>query len=239
MLILASRNVTAFADLIAEITGHRLRRAPWLAPALLFSAPEVQSSLSLPQPGANEVLLHDYQAIQYQADFPQDIPVTALISDGPQGSGREFTIRFGEPLIADLRTALRVAPQSALASAKPMRFSAQLQDIGAQISLSPGQVARYLDLSGDRNPIHHDESEVKRLALPAPIVPGMLLVSLVQSACEARLQTNLASLRARFAAPLWVGQSFQIGLQDRGPGKLRGLILNESHAYCVVDMTFS
>lgn len=67
-------------------------------------------------------------------------------------------------------------------------------------------VERYARASGDDNPIHVDAAAARAIGLDGPIVQGMLLMGLVDSALAAWLpQARCDKLSTRFALPVAVG----------------------------------
>lgn len=244
---LEARKTYDFGLLIAEIAGDTLGPAlPYLAPALLFSTPLAQAQIGVPHPAAGDVLLHDYQAIRYDAPLPCD----RALDIGLSQSGNDYAITVTCDGVAALRldTALRVVARREVMGLKPTQFRAvdSLATLGFRqgLSVTQAKVDRYLALSGDTNPIHSDVPMAEALGLAAPIVPGLLLVSTIQPACHSALPTmSLVSLKARFMAPLCVGAPYQIALQDRGDGdtgkRLRAYLMTDSaQALAVADLVF-
>jgi len=220
---LGETRVTAFSNLIADITGKRLRTAPYLAPALLFSAPESQRQIGMPEPDATTILIHDYQAITCVSELPFDTAVDAEAIEKKRANVAEYSFSLstnGAP-IAQMTTALRLFPRQDLSSLKPTQFRNidQLGDIAVldDLRIRQGQTDAYQTLSGDMNPIHHDTAEAASLGLAAPIVPGLLLAATLQPVLEdARPELRLKTMKTRFMAPLCIDAPFIIALQDRG-----------------------
>jgi acyl dehydratase len=73
------------------------------------------------------------------------------------------------------------------------------------------RLARYADVSGDKNPIHLDADLARQAGLAAPLVQGMLLMGAFAPALAA-WQPHLALLRlsAKFLRPVLAGQSIII-----------------------------
>ena len=73
------------------------------------------------------------------------------------------------------------------------------------------RLARYADVSGDKNPIHLDADLARRAGLAAPLVQGMLLMSTFAPALAAwQPQLALRRLSAKFLRPVLAGQSVVI-----------------------------
>lgn len=235
-LQLSSADVAGFSALISDITGHGVGNMPWLAPALLFSG--AQERLGLPQAGATDMLVQDYQAIDWHAALAVDAPLAAKAERSEKGPTTEYDFALGDAV--SLKTALRLVPRQDLAGLKPTLFNvAQLDGAAGQaqgLTISQSQVDRYVALSGDRNPIHSDVTLARGLGLPAPIVPGLLLLATLQPFVTGALET----LKCRFMAPLCVDEAYGLAITARGPGRLRGcLYAGENRALAIVDMRVS
>ena len=214
----------ALADLVAQIAGAApLQSLPYLAPALLFANASVQDRLDMPHAAADQILVQEYQGITCLcAVIPgADLVATASAQHKASGAAYRFALadRDGNG-IAQLDTALRLFPADDLAAVKPMRLRPDMlgdADWSDEISVPQSAIDTYLALSGDGNPIHSDARQAAALGLAAPVVPGLFLISMIQPICEAALPgTALASLKARFLAPLCADQAFRIALQQRG-----------------------
>lgn len=72
-------------------------------------------------------------------------------------------------------------------------------------------VRRYAAVSGDDNPIHVDEQAARSIGLDGPIVQGMLLMGLADTALGEWLPAGTcAKLSARFALPVPVGSAVTV-----------------------------
>jgi acyl dehydratase len=243
---LPSATLSGLSALIAEITGTPPRAAPWLAPALLLAAPEVAPRLALPRAGGGEALVHEYQGADWQAPLPPDVPLTAAAARKQTPGGAEYRFDLGPEGAApavSLTTALRVLAETDIAAAPPVPFrTAALRTaaISSPMRVTQAQADRYLALSGDDNPIHRDPAAAGRLGRAAPLVPGLLLLALVQPAAEAAFAAPLSTLKARFMGPLEMDESLRLALLPRGAGRARALLLaGEDRALAAVDLAFA
>lgn len=223
----------ALSDLVAEIAGQPLSAPPVLAPALLLSAPEVRSAWSLPKPAAGSVLIHDYQSIAYKGPISPNRQVEVQVDVAEKGATTEIETRIDGS--TRMVTSLRMVTELELAAAQPMAARVETLEVTPALwTISPDHVARYLDLSGDTNVLHRQPAP----GLGAPAVPGLLLLGLVQPALDAwRPGALITGLRGRFAAPVPVGAAVRIGLQMRGPDRVRAFVLTEAGAVAVADLT--
>ncbi|MDF0601588.1 MaoC family dehydratase [Psychromarinibacter sp. C21-152] len=227
-LSLPAAATQALSALIAEITGAAPRDQPWTAPAMLFSDPAVKAALPVPEAAHGQVLVHDYQRIDRSGPLPPDSPLraTARATDGASGTEYTFVLEAGSVAVT-LTTALRLydVAQVAGAAAAPFR-AAMLAEAAetAPVTVSRSQTDRYLALSGDENPIHRDPEAAAALGFAAPIVPGMLLLALIQPLAEPVLDGTLSRLTCRFMAPLEVGAACRIAVVPRGAGRARAVL---------------
>jgi acyl dehydratase len=230
----------ALSDLAGRISGYPVSRVPYLAPVLLFADPGLQARLPMPRPRPGVILVQEAQSVAYPAEFPLDTALAATAQGRTRGDLAElrFDLSADAGPVARLVTTLRQVPAADLGAVKPTPFRAASLGDGVQwtapVAITQDQADGYIALSGDRNPIHHDPALARDLGLDAPIVPGLLLVSLIQPVAEATLPgAALASLKSRFLAPLCIGAPMRIGLQMRGPATGG---LQRARAY-LVDMT--
>ncbi len=242
---LAPARAAGLAELIADIAGPPAATL-WLAPTLLFSDPAVQARLQMPVPGADEVLIHDYQAVAHLAPLPLGADLTASAVRADKGPATEFSFDLARSgaSVASLKTALRRVVRANLAGLAPTGFApAQIAAAMARVdglTITQAHIDAYVALSGDTNPIHRDPDQAAALGLPAPIVPGLLLAGCIQPLAEAQNPAPLAALTCRFMAPLCAGQAVSAALIARGADRMRGLIFAETGAaLAVADLRFA
>lgn len=73
------------------------------------------------------------------------------------------------------------------------------------------RLARYAEVSGDKNPIHLDADLARQAGLAAPPVQGMLLMSAFAPALAAwRPDLMLRRLSAKFLRPVLAGESIAV-----------------------------
>jgi len=252
---LSSQRSTALSVLVATETrlDNALDTLPWLAPALLFADDAVQSGLTMPSAGPLDALVQDYQAIRYHRDIPQNAVMIATATNDLCENLGEYRFALSSAdgaLCCELETALRLVPARDVGNARPAQFRREaLKDTtcGDPIALTQPQVNAYLALSGDGNPIHFDPSAALAMGLEAPVVPGLMLASLIQPLCmRTAPDIRLQQLKARFLAPLCVGQSFRVCVQRRkvdartNATRLRAYVLaNGDRAVAIADLAMA
>jgi len=91
--------------------------------------------------------------------------------------------------------------------------------------VSRAALEQYLALSGDRNPIHHDETHARAMGFAGVIAPGMLTAGLLENAllrtCPSCI---LAEARIRFMSPIAPGESLRFAVQTRGDPDAQGTL---------------
>ncbi len=232
-----------FAALLSEIHGTPLDTTPTLAPALLFSTPTVQDQLQVPVAPDGHLLIHDYQSIAFTGPVPTETPLDAQVETRREDGFAEYTFRLAGPdgPVATLITALRIVSRTDIAAAKPAILRPEALR-GAEWSdtlhITKAQTDAYLDLSGDRNPIHRTEGPAETYGLPGPVVPGLLLAALADPQLHAiQPNTRITALKARFLSALTIDEPFRIGLQPRGPGKSRAYLLGvDDRSIALIDL---
>jgi len=232
----------ALADLVAELTGAAPHIPP-LAPAMLLSDPALRGVLALPQAPQGRLLIHDYQGLDVAPPFPLDQALQASATV----EGTEFAFRlsdFDDRPLAMLRTGLRIVPAAEVVAARGMALRDMPIAWRAEVTVGAAAIGRYLTLAGDTNPLHRDPDYVRAAGLPAPPVPGMLLLSLFDPGCRALAgDAAVTALTARFAAPVYRDAPIALTLIRRGPGatggaRLRGFVLaGDGTAAAVADFT--
>lgn len=249
---LRAARVQSLSDLIGDITGMPLNGFPYLGPTLFFSDPAVQSALAFPETGQDHVLVQDYQGLAFAGPFPLDTDLTASVDSETSDNNAALSVRLAshDREVSTLTTKLRRVRAGDLATLKPAVFQPETlgnTHWGAAIRLTQTQIDRYVQLSGDKNPIHADPALTCRMGFANTVVPGLLLIALLQPLCERHLtDATLVSLKARFLSPLMTGAQLKVGVQDRGSDPRTGQ--RRQRAYCLdaddrglalVDLLFS
>jgi acyl dehydratase len=96
-------------------------------------------------------------------------------------------------------------------------MSGAMPSIGEELSpfeidgFTSHHVARYAELSGDRNPIHTDVTAARTVGLASCTVHGMLIVGQFEGMIKKwRADAWLAATSTRFVRPLLVEERFRI-----------------------------
>ncbi|MDP2801976.1 MAG: MaoC/PaaZ C-terminal domain-containing protein [Phreatobacter sp.] len=96
-------------------------------------------------------------------------------------------------------------------------------------SVDMAMVRRYAAASGDDNPIHVDAAAARSIGLADPIVQGMLLMGLADTALGGWLpEGTCAKLSTRFALPVPVGAAVTVSGRvvraDQAEGRARATL---------------
>lgn len=231
------------AGLIESITGKKLQNPPVLAAALLLSDPDVQHVLRFPKTAPDQCLIHDYQSVENFGDLQANVTIIAECNLDPKPTGAEFDLAISQAdksMVVSMKSALRIVPSGELAAAEPLAQRPAVSESlkhSEQMKVSQQQVKNYLKLSGDTNPLHFDTRTIEELRLRGPIVPGMLILGLIQPIIEQLFPGRIRKMKARFAAPIYVGQSFQLSADIRSSHKARVFAGSEGAACAIVDLT--
>lgn len=236
---LSTANPLGFAALLREISGRPLPSdLPWLTPALLLSHPPVAALCKVPQSQPGAILVQDYHSIDIAGPLVATAPIDAELGRGLRDNAFTLITRLNLPNATILqRSDMRFVPPQGLATAKGIAPPAPAQH---WCQITAQMVADYLALSGDINPIHRDAAHARALGLSAPVIPGMLLVALVEPMLDDPLP--LHSIRCRFMRPVpldaTVDAMVGFALVQRPTGR-RAFVLHNDEAIAVVDLRLS
>jgi len=242
---LPAGQVEELSLLISPISDLGLTRKTDLNAALLLTHPDVRRIFQLPDTAPGQCLIHDYQSFDCAADLSTNVALHADCRLDQKPTGIEFALGLGEifqsPAVT-MKSALRVLPSIDLVTAKPLQQRAGILTNATHsklLSLTQDHVNTYLELSGDTNPIHRDLDYVKKLGLSRTVVPGMLILGLIQPVIENNHSSPIKSLKARFAAPIFTDQPFKLSFLERGAQKLRVFAQHEEAAFAVIDVALN
>ena len=228
-----------FTKLSAEITTLNTSGNPFISLAFLLSHPELSDLDEFLNPAQDQLVIHDYQVFKYAQNASIDKQDRAECAIQSKGATTELALDLAGT--GSLKTALRSIPKVDLAKAKPLQLRADsLANAISHDNLicTQSHVSTYVSISGDTNAIHTDPARAQSLGLPDTIVPGLLLVGLIQPVFEKRADTKkLQSLRARFTAPMITGTPFAISILERSPTSLRAFVHSAAGAHVVADFT--
>src|SRR5579864_2507531 len=93
----------------------------------------------------------------------------------------------------------------------------------ARHTFTRGEIARYAEASGDRNPIHLDDAFARSVGLPGVIVHGMLQMGILANlAVEAAGgdPRRVRRIGVRFAGMVEPGQEVVFGAEEKEGGRL-------------------
>jgi acyl dehydratase len=98
------------------------------------------------------------------------------------------------------------------------------------VTFTREQIAAYAEASGDRNPIHLDESFARSVGLPGVIAHGMLQMGIAATVAgeAAGGPERLRRLSVRFAGMVVPGDTITFSAEPAGEGKLEIRAVNQS-----------
>lgn len=215
--------VEALARLIEDATGRPApAEVPFASPLLLFSRLDAARRDALFGVGPGRTLVQEQLSIEGGRRIVPDA-VTNVESrvHEPASPATPWRIEVGlfdaaGGTIAEVRTAMRAVASESLAAAQGPAAGRAAEGVRRTTRpLSRDLVERWVRLVGDDNPIHVDAAHAAALGLSGPVVPGALLVALVEGVVEPALGGRLIRLNARFTAPVPVGAAIEVEIRER------------------------
>lgn len=239
------------AGLLASAVGTIAEdhAVPFVYPIRFFADRSAAPAIEARLVGTDRLAIHESQLVRSARVLSAGEELTAALelraSDEAASLALALADETGTP-VAELTSHVRLAPVSTLLSAREVAGRARLQRGEVQASLVTAAleqdiVTSYAQLSGDPNPMHTDRRLAASAGLPGCLVHGMLLLGLVEPALASfGLSRRLASLRARFLAPVFVGEQVRVNVIEppsaAAPGSFRVVMKAEGGpAVCLVD----
>lgn len=216
---------------------------PFTAPVLLFSAKAGGMKFDLANPPDDRITVHEYQSIQGHVPLTcgTELCLSIQVEEAAKASGSYgFNARItGTGAMVQTRTILRNLQPEDFRRMQGTRLPKNMrpEDLywTESIPIKAPAVAEYLTLSGDKNPLHSDNDYARSWGLEGAIVPGMLIVGLLQTVfAKSMPNRQLVDLRVRFLAPVLVGQAVRFGLLDKSANaaapekRLRVFVMGEN-----------
>jgi 3-hydroxybutyryl-CoA dehydratase len=105
--------------------------------------------------------------------------------------------------------------------------------------VSTRQVAAYAEVSGDDNPIHSDSDMAHSFGFAAPLIHGMFVMGLIESACrEWQLCGDVEEIDSRFVSPVTHGAELcfrgRIAAIETDRLRIRITVYDERNVLCLV-----
>jgi acyl dehydratase len=191
---------------------------PFMYPFCWFETPAIQRAIFDSIDLGRWAVFHEAQDFIYDGAFERgsfyDISIDVEDIDG---SPRQLKISgsaidaIGQEILR-IRSMLRVVGldstfQATLAA--PQRSnSAGLDDLLPVVGVYPietARISRYLVITGDDNPIHHDMAVARAAGLDSPIIPGMFVLGLFERAIrDWRADVEIKRVNGRFLSPVCI-----------------------------------
>ncbi len=192
--------------------------ATWASVLQVMTDPELHADLLR--------LLHREQDMTFLAAIrPDDVITSAatIVSIESYAGGESMTLRLdahnqlGEPIGRTLfGVFIRAARRDRNSPAEPRSDTGEPDRTGEPLisvtqTIDRDQTFRYAEASGDRNPIHLDDSVARMAGLPGIVVHGLCTMAFVSRAIIDGIcagdPAQLRRLRVRFSRPVFPGQS--------------------------------
>jgi acyl dehydratase len=188
------------------------------------------------------VTIHEYQFFKISKPLkPSSRYRLETKVDREQSSGSAFGFRVNlkneqNQLCVSAQTTLRnLAPSELFRLSGVTMPKKKKHGVAHWVQANPvtqDQVVRYLELSGDTNPVHHDPKFAMSLGLSKPLIPGMLVAGMVEPFVHMHhAASRISEIRLRFMAPAPIGTAVRFGLQDRG--QTRDRVHNRARIFAI------
>lgn len=221
-------------DLLNELFAALLRlptqpdTVPFSAPVLVFADSE-DLPLTFSASAEDWITVHEYQLIRRNSPMPIGRPLQVAVQVDPEDvAGGAFGFQAD---ILGLDGSKIYRTETKLRNLRPEDLR-RMQGTGLPRSIDPASldcivtkpldrtaVDAYLDLSGDRNPLHSDDLYAQACGLSGAVVPGMLVAGLLENALATlRPDLPLTEARVRFLAPIYLGSNLRFCLQTPKTG---------------------
>lgn len=174
----------------------------------------------------NQILVHG--SLLVQCHRPPDDKERFSFSVSLSGSAvLGIDVRIADRTGADLAalsSQLRWIEKQTLNRLKPIALSRATRgrDIDRTQSgiIIQGAIDRFVELSGDPNPLHTDHAYAVNAGLKGTVIPGAMLAALVEPALRVlRPEFQISRLSMTFLAPMTGAQAVQIAALDIGDTK--------------------
>jgi acyl dehydratase len=148
-------------------------------------------------------------------DAGQELDAATEVTRSSGGATARLSLATagGEPVASAALHLVQTRPSNS--AAPPGAAARPLPAVALTIHITAEQVARYAEVSGDRNPLHTDRQYCAGLGLPERVVHGSLLATLAQAAAAAGHGTAMSM---RFLKPCFVAEELALAVIDKDQG---------------------
>ena len=238
------------ALVLRNIMGRVLRQPcfgegelPLIAPAMLLGTPGLEAVSRHMQAPPGMAVVHESQMVRRSGCLPLGAPlkIRAGIMGSEEAPRFEFSLLDHDRVIGDMQTRLRFVTPDLMRALKGSEFRpAMIGPDGMWFEtdiLGESVVEAYLALAHDPNPLHRDDEAARLAGLTRAVVPGMLIAGLSEAALALRA-FKAVEMRARFLAPLPIGESLRFAVTLRsGEGGQRARVFAVNNQNMIMAIT--
>ncbi len=220
-------DAAALSDLLVELSAVErsiFTAPPLMAPAMLLGTDGLGEVMRLMHPPEGMGVLHESQMFHRIRPIvkAQALTIGGVIQAQGDILTLEFTLQDGVDILGQMQTRLRFVVPEIMRALKGAEFRAAMNTPETSWTktkpVAQECVDTYLALSHDPNPIHRDEKAAQAVGLAQPVVPGMLVAGLCETALKGT-GFDPDQMRTRYLSPLMVGETLHLGVQvKRGEG---------------------
>jgi 3-hydroxybutyryl-CoA dehydratase len=247
---LSQSDADGLASLLSGILaqGDAHAGVPHIAAMRLLADAVAADNVDFGLAGQGRAVIHEAQTIRTPVPIvagTQLIATGSMVTNSDEAATLSLTLRDDSGVtVCMLETRLRFGDLAAMARTGQSRArgTPASGSLDRSLPITAAHVLRYAALSGDGNPIHLDPSLAVSAGLPERVVHGMLLVGLAEVALGRHCAGGrLAETRTRFVAPVFVGESVSLDINERGlsPGGARlarvSIATRSGQIACIVD----
>ncbi len=223
---------TDLADLLAGLVPAALPSStPLIAPVLLMADAAKKAGKPMldvmPVADGQGMTLHEYQAFRMARPLISGQSYNLAIAHQPEtkpGAAFGFESKIADQsgaMFGETQTTLRRLSVADIHRLQGSALPRAVAEGGAvwltSKAFHQAAVDRYLNLSGDINPIHSDAAQARAQGLAGVIVPGMLIIGLLENVVSTLFPAHVCpDMRVRFMAAIGIDETVRFAALDRG-----------------------
>ena len=196
--------------------------APLVAPASLLGHAVVAPLMRAMAPPEGMSVLHESQVFRRTGAYQLDTPVTIKIVQKASTSGVQFDFSLSDACgaVGEMQTRLRFVSSETVSTFKGSAFPTHLDTAETQWRTSRAfnsqQIADYVRLMHDENPIHTDVQAAKRAGFSNVVVPGMQIAGVAEYVLsDIWPLAAISEMKVRFMAPVFLGETVRFAVTPR------------------------
>ncbi len=214
------------SSILGELLSRLSKSAPLefvslIAPALLLGNTKIAAHTGAMTPPSGMGVIHEFQLFSRPTTHGFTVVSDITIKHRRNSVGVVFDFEVGvEGSVASMQTRLRFVTIEEMVAFKgirfPLKYSTDHTIWHKSQKIKQADVADYLELARDHNPIHVDYAAARALGLEGVVLPGMLLCGLAESILTTHFcSVWISQMKCRFMAAVPVGQTVNFGIVPR------------------------